>query len=65
MQGDGPAPPRFTPQAGMGMFDLEQVQLFWERSLDTKVSFADRVPCMQTHSKPLSQGVTLPALLRP
>ncbi len=37
MQGDGPAQPRFTPQAGMGMFGLQQVQLFWERSLDTKV----------------------------
>ncbi|BDA48303.1 probable lipase at C-terminar half [Coccomyxa sp. Obi] len=35
--GDGPAQPRFTPQAGMGMFGLQQVQLFWERSLDTKV----------------------------
>jgi hypothetical protein len=37
MQGDGPSQPRFTPQAGMGMFGLQQVQLFWERSLDTKV----------------------------
>ncbi|EIE18442.1 hypothetical protein COCSUDRAFT_68209 [Coccomyxa subellipsoidea C-169] len=35
--GDGPSQPRFTPQAGMGMFGLQQVQLFWERSLDTKV----------------------------
>ena len=29
--------PRFTPAAGMAMCGLEQVQLFWERSLDTKV----------------------------
>ena len=40
LQGDGtaaPARPRFTPQAGMAMLGLSQVQLFWERSLDTKV----------------------------
>ena len=28
---------RYTPEQGMGMLGLEQVQLFWERSLDTKV----------------------------
>jgi len=28
---------RYTPEQGMGMFGLDQVQLFWERSLDTKV----------------------------
>ena len=29
--------PRYTPQQGLGMFGMRQVQLFWERSLDTKV----------------------------
>lgn len=28
---------RYIPEQGMGMLGLDQVQLFWERSLDTKV----------------------------
>ena len=28
--------PRYTPHAGMAMFGLQQVQLYWERALDTK-----------------------------
>lgn len=29
--------PRYTPQVGMAMFGLQQVQLYWERAMDTKV----------------------------
>lgn len=35
MQGPKQAP-RYTPHAGMAMFGLQQVQLYWERALDTK-----------------------------
>ncbi len=37
-----PRGPRYTPHAGMGMFGLSQVQLYWERALDTKARPARR-----------------------
>ena len=43
--------PRYTPHAGMAMFGLQQVQLYWERALDTKARLIPKHPKPSMHPR--------------